>query len=112
MPRAVNLDDTYTVKKLIMRTIGKIEKGEITAAQGNACIAGYRAILYGTQIDNTERRLVVDERLADNMDVMRDYLEGRVSLPALIDAIGEEGNINEYGKQESGESPTGTKDET
>lgn len=84
MPRALKFDND-TVKKLLARVAKKVEDGSLDTKKANCMISAFRAILYGNQIDNAERRIVVDESIAEYQKQLVDYLDGKSPLPPMRD---------------------------
>ena len=55
MPRAAKLDTT-TVKKMLAGVAKEVKDGTLDPKKANCMISAFKAILYGNQLENTERR--------------------------------------------------------
>lgn len=99
MPRAAKLD-TGTIKKLLAGVAKEVKEGSLDPKKANCMISAFKAILYGNQLENTERRLAVDEAIAEYQKQMIEYMEGKRPLPPMND-FNEEAILNEDEEPES-----------
>lgn len=96
MPRAPKTDNK-TMQRLLLGVASEVRKGTLDKGKANTMIAAFKAVMYGNQLNNNERRLVADEQLVEYQKQMIDYMEGKRPLPPPVDdfikeAVDNEGN--------------------
>jgi hypothetical protein len=82
MPRAFDMS-TRNIQKQLVKAISDVRDGTIDTKTGNTMISGYKAIMYGNQLQAGEERLEVDRRLAENMEALNEYIRNGGTLPDL-----------------------------
>ena len=81
MPRAAKAGYRHS-KKLLAGVAKEVKEGSLDPKKANCMISAFKAILYGNQLENTERRLAVDEAIAEYQKQMIEYMEGKKTVTA------------------------------
>lgn len=84
MPRAPKTDNK-TMQRLLLGVASEVRKGTLDKGKANTMIAAFKAVMYGNQLNNNERRLIVDEKIAEYQEKLLECAEGKRPLPPMID---------------------------